>query len=114
MPLLLGRVNKGELLVTYRRTSKRLYPFYFAKECTKDPWRKTLHVNMKFALANWSLNRQKDGIEEHSEIVPQESDEESEANGVQYEEDSYINIGIPLLSEHLESGFPNPMKISDT
>jgi hypothetical protein len=34
---------------------------------------------MKFALAKWSINRQADGVEEHSEIVPQESDEESEA-----------------------------------
>ena len=71
-------------------------------------------MNMEFALANWTMNRLKDGIEELSEIVSQESDEESEANGVQYEEDSYINIGIPLLSEHLESGFPNRMQISDT
>jgi len=69
---------------------------------------------MKFALANWSINRQNDGMEELSGFDSQEADEESVANGIQYEVDRHIDIGMAMLSIHLVSGSPEPMQPSDT
>ena len=60
------------------------------EECNK-----ILYENMKFALANWSINRQNDEIEELSGFDAQEADEESVTNGVQYEEECHIDIGMP-------------------
>jgi hypothetical protein len=85
-----------------------------AMESNKDQWRKILYDNMEFALANWSRNRQNDEIEELSGFDSQEADEESVANGVQYEEDRHIDIGMAMLSIHLVSGSPEPMQPSDT